>query len=154
MPASWWLKETEDTGVKFQKIIGIGGEFWNYEEYYMVPCLGLLTNIYFKCHWRKLWVVTRFSIRGFEENRRIACLWIWQPSPQRLTQCHQDAAICEPLPSRSFARYPLQTISNSHRNLFFKWYCKVSESLFASIKLTSVRTYILSQLHQPPNPLV
>ena len=50
-----------------------GGEFGNYEEYYKVPCLGLLTNIYFKCHWRKLWVVTRFSIRAFEENRRIAC---------------------------------------------------------------------------------
>ena len=100
----------EDPRVKFQKVIGIGEEFWNYEEYYKVPCLGLLTNIYFKCHWRKLCVVTRFSIRGLEENRRIACLWIWQPSPQRLTYktCYHDAAICEPLPcSRYFARYPL-----------------------------------------------
>ena len=37
------------------------------------------------------------------------------------TQCYHDAAIYEPLPySRYFARYPSQTISNSHRNLFFR----------------------------------
>lgn len=48
MPTSWWLKETEDTGVKFQKVIGIGGEFWNYEEYYMVPQSGIIDQHLFQ----------------------------------------------------------------------------------------------------------
>lgn len=35
--------------VKFQKVTGLREEFWNYDKYYKLPCLGLLTDSYLKC---------------------------------------------------------------------------------------------------------